>query len=78
MIKQIKIVHILKSVFYFLEVEKLLLDLETKQLKDFETKNLEGMVLHYHPDATLVHKGIKAFYGHDGLSKSQLTISFHF
>jgi hypothetical protein len=51
----------------FSEVEKLLLGLEKKQLDDLNSKNLEGLVSHYHPDATLIHKGVKSYYGHDGL-----------
>jgi hypothetical protein len=64
--------------FHLLEAEKLLLDLETEQFNDIKAKNLDKMVSHYHPDATLVHKGVKAFYGHDRLLNSSFVYLFHF
>lgn len=49
-----------------LEVEELLKELEKSQIHYMERKDVDGALSHYHPDAVVIHKGVKAYYGHNG------------
>ncbi|KAI6174609.1 hypothetical protein M3Y97_01009800 [Aphelenchoides bicaudatus] len=52
------------------QVEELLKGLEKKQADDLKAKNLDGIASHYHPDATLIHKGVKAYYGREEIKEA--------
>lgn len=55
--------HVYKN---FLEVEELLKELEDAGLSATKAKDIEGLLTHYHPDAVVIHKGVKAYYGQNG------------
>jgi hypothetical protein len=41
---------------------------DVKVEKLFEAKNAAGIAKLFHPDAILIHRGVRAYYGREGMS----------
>jgi hypothetical protein len=56
------------SIQIFPEVESLLKGPEDSMEREMKAKNPAAIAQLYHPDAVIVHKGVKVSYGRDGTS----------
>lgn len=52
--------------FIFLEIETLLKKEEAELEKQLKAKDPAAIAQLYHPDAVLVHRGVKTSYGREG------------
>ena len=56
------------STLQTVEAEAKLKELEAEIGKAFGAKDLDALMNHYHPDAVMIHKGVKSYYGLEGLN----------